>query len=146
MTQMVEIRCKKNFLIAKAATNSLLRRPLFLPVFKSSSRDVFPRLGTETSPVIGSTLDFLWSKFNGDHMQRNFLKTFSIIGSHSPIIQELSEMSFKLLLRLRLSNFSQKLSRNTTCASILTLPWQSSFESQVFQTKKDLFLFLRTEL
>ena len=48
---MVEIRCKKYFLMAKAATNSLLRRPPFLSVFKTLLREAYQWLGTETSSV-----------------------------------------------------------------------------------------------
>ena len=50
---MVEIHRQKYFLMAKAATNSLPRRPPFSCVFKTSLREAYQRLGTETSPVIG---------------------------------------------------------------------------------------------
>ena len=50
------------FVLAKAATNSLPRRPPFLSVFKTSLRKVYQQLGTETRPVIG--LNYV--QFGGD--------------------------------------------------------------------------------
>ena len=75
---MVEIHRHKYFLMAKAATNSLQRRPPFLCVFVKH----ITGLRTETSPVIG----FSCLQFGGDRNERNFFTDFSIIGPHGPLL------------------------------------------------------------
>ena len=63
---LVEIRRQKYFLMAKAATNSLPRRPPFLSVFKTLLREAYQWLGTETSPVNGFNyllpMSQIWSR------------------------------------------------------------------------------------
>lgn len=54
---MVEIRRQKYYLMTKAATNSLPRRPKFFSDFKTSLPKGYQRMGSETSSVIG--LDYL---------------------------------------------------------------------------------------
>ena len=82
---MVEIHRQKYFLTAKAATNPLPRRPPFLCVFKTSLREAYRRLGTETSPAIGFNcllpVGQIWWRSEVTQFFTNFL----IIGPYSPI-------------------------------------------------------------
>ena len=73
----------KAFLDDQRRHKLFTRSPSIFSELKTSLREAYQRLGSETSPAIGLTYYFLWAKFGGD--RNNVFTTFSIIEPHGPV-------------------------------------------------------------